>query len=47
MLRSAGHHDLAAIQAVLNVPENLAKLEGYSNDQLLSAIDDLGVAIFV
>ena len=47
MLRRAGHHDVKWIQVVLNAPENLKKLEGYSNERLVSATNDPCDAIFV
>ncbi|MBF9052528.1 hypothetical protein GTA62_21205 [Roseobacter sp. HKCCD9010] len=47
MLRRADRNDLKSIQAVLNAPGNLAKLEGYSDELVLAAISDPSVAFLV
>lgn len=47
MLRFATHHDVTCIQSVLNAPDNLSKLEGYSDERLHAAIDDTQMAVFV
>lgn len=47
MLRAATTKDIPLIQAVLNAPENLTKLEGYSDDSVYAAIKGSETAVFV
>ena len=46
-MRFATHDDVTFIQSVLNAPENLSKLEGYPDERLHAAIDDVTMAVFV
>ena len=47
MLRFADQSDLTEIQAILNAPDNWAKLEAYSDEELLAAINDASAAVFI
>ncbi len=47
MLRRAHEKDVPLIQSILNKPENWAKLEAYSDEAVLAAINDEKTAIFV
>ena len=47
MLRRADHKDVAPIQAVLNNPQNWDKLESYSDEAVLSAINDEQMIVLV
>ena len=47
MLRRADHKDVAPIQAVLNNPQNWDKLESYSDEAVLSAINDEQMTVLV
>ena len=47
MLRRANEEDVPLIQSVLNKPENWDKLEAYSDKDLLAAISDKTMIVFV
>ncbi len=47
MLRHADHNDVPRIQAILNKPENWDKLEAYSDEAVLAAIDGAEMTVFV
>ncbi|MCG8354912.1 MAG: GNAT family N-acetyltransferase [Kiloniellales bacterium] len=47
MLRRAREKDVPLIQSVLNKPENWDKLEAYSDEAVLAAINDETMTVFV
>lgn len=47
MLRHADPTDLLYIQAILNAPDNLGKLEAYADELVLAAIESTRTAVFI